>query len=105
MQQYFHSISAMQNEHKVVRLQRQVIHVNYSYLLDEVAPDALVPHLVARRLLTPEEAKEVKGKSDREQKGRSPSCRHYLIRMLWECSPHSGQPFAIQGYQMLQKTL
>ena len=58
----------MQNEHKVVRLQRQVIHVNYSYLLDEVAPDELVPHLVARMLLTPEEAKEVKGKSDREQR-------------------------------------
>ena len=58
----------MQNEHKVVRLQNQSIHVNYSYLLDEVAPDELVPHLVARRLLTPEEAKEVKGKSDQEQR-------------------------------------
>ena len=68
MQQYFHSISVMQNEHKVVRLQMQSIHVNYSYLLDEVAPDALVPHLVARRLLTPEEAKEMKRKSDREQR-------------------------------------
>ena len=52
----------MQNEHKVVRLQNQSIHVNYSYLLDKMAPDELVPHLVARRLLTPEEAKVVTGK-------------------------------------------
>ena len=61
-------ISAMQNEHKVVRLQMQSIHVNYSYLLDEMAPDELVPHLVARRLLTPEEAKEVTRNSDRLQR-------------------------------------
>ena len=61
-------ISAMQNERKVVRLQMQSIHVNYSYLLDEMAPDELVPHLVARRLLTPEQAKEVKGKSDQQQR-------------------------------------
>ena len=58
----------MQNEHKVVRLQRQAIHVNYDYLLDEVAPDELVPHLVAQSLLTSEEAKEVTGKSDRLQR-------------------------------------
>ena len=58
----------MQNERKVVRLQMQSIHVNYSYLLDGMAPDELVPQLVARRLLTPEEAKEVKGKSDRQQR-------------------------------------
>ena len=58
----------MQNEHKVTRLQRQAIHCNYSYLLDEMTPDGLVPHLVARRLLTPEKAKEVSGKSDRLQK-------------------------------------
>ena len=58
----------MQNEHKVTRLQWQAIHVNYSYLLDEMAPDELVPHLVARRLLTPENAKEVTGESTRLQK-------------------------------------
>ena len=51
----------MQNEHKVTRLQRQAINVNYSFLLDEVAPDELVPHLVARKLLTPEEAREMTG--------------------------------------------
>ena len=58
----------MQNEHKVTRLQWQGINVNYSYLLDEMAPDELVPYLVARRLLTPEQAKEVTAKSDRLQK-------------------------------------
>ena len=49
-------------------MERQAIGVNYSYLLDEVAPDELLPHLVAQRLITPEEAKEVTGKSDRLQK-------------------------------------
>ena len=58
----------MQNEHKIIRLERQAIHVNYSYLLDEMAPDELVPHLVARWLLTPDEAKEVTEKSDRLQR-------------------------------------
>ena len=58
----------MQNEHKVVRLEWQAIHVNYSYLLDEMAPAQLVPHLVERRLLTPEKAKEVKEKGSRLQK-------------------------------------
>ena len=58
----------MQNEYKVTRMEWQAINVNYSYLLDEMAPDELVPHLVVRRLLTPEEAKEVSAKSDRLQK-------------------------------------
>ena len=58
----------MQNEHNVIRLEWQTINVNYSYLLDEMAPVELVPHLVARRLLTPEKAKEVSAKSDRLQK-------------------------------------
>ena len=58
----------MQNKRKVVRLQMQSIHVNYSYLLDEMAPDELMPHLVARRLLTPEQSKEVKEESDGEQR-------------------------------------
>ena len=53
---------------KVVRLQYQSIHVNYSYLLDEVAPDELMPHLVAQRLLTPEEAKKVTERGDRQQR-------------------------------------
>ena len=64
----FHSISAIQNRYKVARLQRQVIHLNYSYLLDGMAPDELVPLLVVQKLLTPEKAKEVKGKSDRQQR-------------------------------------
>ena len=58
----------MQNEHNVIRLEWQTINVNYSYLLDEMAPVELVPHLVARRLLTPEKAKKVSAKSDRLQK-------------------------------------
>ena len=60
--------SAMQSESKMSRLQQQAVHVNHSYLLDEMASDELVPHLVARRLLTPEEAKAVTRKSDRLQR-------------------------------------
>ena len=58
----------MQNENKMCRLRWQAVHVNYSYLLDKMAPDELVPYLVARRLLTPKKAEEVTGKSDRLQK-------------------------------------
>ena len=36
---------AMQNEHTVIRLEWQAIHTNYSYILDELAPDELVPYL------------------------------------------------------------
>ena len=58
----------MQNEHKVIRLQWQAIHVNYSYLLDKMAPKELVPHLVARRLLSMQKAEEVTAKRNRLQK-------------------------------------
>ena len=58
----------MQNEHKVTRLEWQAINVNYSYLMDVMTPDELVPHLVARRLLTTQEAEKVTAKSDRLQK-------------------------------------
>ena len=60
--------SAMQSESKMSRLEQQAVHINHSYLLDEMVPDELVPHLVARRLLTPEEAKAVTRKSDRLQR-------------------------------------
>ena len=93
----------MQNEHKVTRLQWQAIKVNYSYLLDEMAPDELVPHLVARRLLTPEQAKEVMAKSDRLQKiTKILQALRLKFSLLWECFPHSVQPFSIQGNLMLQ---
>ena len=55
----------MQNEHKVIRLEWQAIHVHYSYMLDEMSPDAVVPYLVERRLLSPEQAQEVNEISSR----------------------------------------
>ena len=64
---YF-NILAMQNEHTVIRLEWQAIHTNYSYILDELAPDGLVPYLEARRLLSREKAQDVTGKSSRMQK-------------------------------------
>ena len=63
-----HYYSAMQREHKVMRLEWEVIHVHYSYLLDQMAPDEVLPHLAARRLLTPEKVKEVREKTNQRQK-------------------------------------
>ena len=51
-----------------MRLEWEAIHVNYSYLLDQMAPDEVLPHLAVRRLLTPEEVKEVRGKTSQHQK-------------------------------------
>ena len=50
---------AMQGEHKVIRLERQAIHIHFSYMLDEIAPDQLLPHLVERKLLSRDKANEV----------------------------------------------
>ena len=61
-------ILALQNEHTVVRLEWQAIHTNYSYILDELAPDGVVPYLEERRLLSREKAQDVMGKSSRLQK-------------------------------------
>ena len=58
---------AMHREHKVIRLEWEAIHVNYSYLLEHLAPDELLPQLTARRLLTPEKMKQVKNMSSRQK--------------------------------------
>ena len=63
-----HCYSAMQREHKVIRLEWEAIHVNYSYLLDQMAPDEVLPHLAARRLITPKKVKEVREKAKQRQK-------------------------------------
>ena len=63
-----HYYSAMQREHKVMRLEWEAIHVNYSYLLDQMAPDEVLPHLAARRLLTPEKVKKILEKTNQCQK-------------------------------------
>ena len=57
------SFTAMQLEYKVIRLHRQAIDVNYSYLLEEMSPDEVVPYLVQRRLLSQTQAAEVWEKS------------------------------------------
>ena len=53
--------SALQKEHKVIRLESQAIHTNHSYMLNEMVPDEIVPYLVERRLLSPEKAQDVIG--------------------------------------------
>ena len=58
----------MQLEWKVIRLGLQAIDTNYSYLLEEMSPDEVVPHLVQRRLLTQSQAEEVWAKSSQLEK-------------------------------------
>ena len=57
----------MHSEYKVIRLELEAIHVSYSYLLEHLSPDELLPHLVARRLLTPEKTRKVKNMSSRHK--------------------------------------
>ena len=59
---------AMQGEHKIVRLERQAFHVHFSYMLDEMVPDQLVPHLVERKLLSQDKANQVKEMSSQVEK-------------------------------------
>ena len=58
----------MHREHKVIRLEWEAIQVNYSYLLDQIAPDEVLSCLAARRLLTPEKVREVQEKASQLQK-------------------------------------
>jgi hypothetical protein len=64
----YHSTTAMQGEHKVIRLELQAIHVHFSYMLDEIAPDQLLPHLVKRKLPSRDKANEVMEMSSRIEK-------------------------------------
>ena len=50
---------AMQNEYKVLRLEGRAIKVHTSYMINEMSAEAVVPHLVERRLLSSAEAEEV----------------------------------------------
>ena len=58
----------MQNEYKVIRLEGGAINIHCSYLMDEMSPDAVVPYLVERRLLSPEKAVEVVEMSSKTKK-------------------------------------
>ena len=58
----------MQGEHKVIRLECQAIHVHFSYMLDEIAPDQLLPQLVKRKLLSRDRANEVMEMSSQIEK-------------------------------------
>ena len=44
---------------KVIRLQFQAIATHLSYLMKEMSPDKLLPHLVQHKLLTKKESEEV----------------------------------------------
>ena len=57
----------MHREYKVIRLESEAIEVNYSYLLEHLAPDELLPQLTARRLLTPKKMKQIKNMSSRQK--------------------------------------
>ena len=61
-------LTAMQNEHKVKRLQYQVITSHISYLVEELSTDEIVPRLIQRRLLTEAEGGKVLGMSSQLEK-------------------------------------
>ena len=58
----------MQSEHKIIRLEGQAIHVHFSYMMDEIALDQLLPQLVERKLLSQDKANRVKEMSSRVEK-------------------------------------
>ena len=58
----------MQNEYKVIRLENHALGIHCSYLMDEMSPDAVVPYLVERRLLSPEKATKVVEMSSKTKK-------------------------------------
>ena len=58
----------MLNEYKVIRLEEDTISIHCSYLIDEMSPDAVVPYLVKRRLLSPEKATKVVEMSSKTKK-------------------------------------
>lgn len=58
----------MHREHEVIRLELETVHVNYSYLLEQMAPDEVLQPLAVRRLLTPEKVGEVQKMTSRHQK-------------------------------------
>ena len=62
------SLPAMQKECKVVRLEIHAIDVYHSYMMAEMSPDAVLPHLVDRRLLSSSEAAEVVEKNSKPEK-------------------------------------
>ena len=58
----------MQNEYKVIRLDRHTIDVHFSSMLSEISPDVLLPYLVDRRLLSSTEAANVNEMSSQPKK-------------------------------------
>ena len=58
----------MQNEFKVIRLQLQAIRAHISYLMEEMSPDEVVPHLVQRRLLSNTQAAAFREMSSQQEK-------------------------------------
>ena len=75
-------LSAMQNECKVVRLEAHAIDVYHSYIMAEMSPDAVLPHLVDRRLLSSSEAAEVVQKSSKPEKSFAIIKKIKMSRML-----------------------
>ena len=75
----------MQLEYKVIRLQLQALEVNVSYLLEEMSPDEVVPHLVQQRVLAEKEAAEVWGKSTQLEKVLK------IVKVLCDPKNHVGR--------------
>ena len=57
----------MQNERKVRRLERQVLHTQISYLMESLSPEKIVPHAVERKLLLVTQAADLWRKSSQRE--------------------------------------
>lgn len=52
----------------VARLERYVINTHYSYMMEEMSPDLVLPHLIERRVIPAEKALEVDKEKSRSGK-------------------------------------
>ena len=57
----------MQNERKVMRLERQALYTNISYLKESLSLEKIVPHTVERKLLSETQAADLWKKSSQRE--------------------------------------
>ena len=62
-----HVFTAMQNEQKVRRLERQTLYTNIGYLMESLLLEKIVPHTVERKLLSVTQAADLWRKSSQRE--------------------------------------
>ena len=57
----------MQNEQKVMRLERQILYTSISYLMESLSLEKIVSHAVQRKLLSATQAADLWSKNSRQE--------------------------------------